>query len=48
MERASVRKYNYIVVGGGAANYPLSATLSSRYLVLVLERGGYPYGNLDI
>jgi choline dehydrogenase len=47
-ERAAARRYDYIVVGGGAAGCPLAATLSTRYSVLVLERGGSPYGNPDI
>ncbi|KAB2626012.1 (R)-mandelonitrile lyase 1-like [Pyrus ussuriensis x Pyrus communis] len=36
--------YDYIVVGGGTAGCPLAATLSSKYSVLVLERGkGFIY-----
>ncbi|XP_024518402.1 (R)-mandelonitrile lyase-like [Selaginella moellendorffii] len=38
-------KYDYIVVGGGTAGCAIAATLSQRYKVLVLERGGSPYGN---
>ncbi|TQD95567.1 hypothetical protein C1H46_018806 [Malus baccata] len=34
--------YDYIVVGGGTAGCPLAATLSSKYSVLVLERGSFP------
>ncbi|XP_039017866.1 (R)-mandelonitrile lyase-like [Hibiscus syriacus] len=37
--------YDYIVVGGGTAGCPLAATLSQTFRVLVLERGGVPYGN---
>ncbi|XP_024982882.1 protein HOTHEAD-like [Cynara cardunculus var. scolymus] len=40
--------YDYIVVGGGAAGIPLATTLSENYSVLLLERGGSPYGNPDI
>jgi choline dehydrogenase-like flavoprotein len=43
-ERAAARKYDYIVVGGGTAGCPLAATLSTKYSVLVVERGGSPYG----
>lgn len=40
--------YDYIVVGGGTAGCPLAATLSLKYKVLLLERGGSPYGNRNI
>ncbi|KAH7426828.1 hypothetical protein KP509_10G018600 [Ceratopteris richardii] len=40
--------FDYIIVGGGTAGCPLAATLSSKYRVLVLERGGVPYGNPNI
>ncbi|XP_039142628.1 protein HOTHEAD-like isoform X1 [Dioscorea cayenensis subsp. rotundata] len=40
--------YDYIVVGGGTAGCPLAATLSEKFRVLVLERGGSPYGNANI
>ncbi|KAK4349755.1 hypothetical protein RND71_029068 [Anisodus tanguticus] len=36
--------YDYIVVGGGTAGCPLAATLSEKYKILLLERGGVPYG----
>nr|AKH04267.1 putative oxidoreductase [Taxus baccata] len=45
---ASGRSYDYIIVGGGTAGCPLAATLSQHFSVLVLERGGSPYGNPDI
>lgn len=35
--------YDYIIVGGGTAGCPLAATLSTKYKVLVLERGGVPH-----
>ncbi|PWA47834.1 oxygen-dependent choline dehydrogenase, FAD/NAD(P)-binding domain protein [Artemisia annua] len=34
------QEYDYIIVGGGTAGCPLSATLSEKYSVLLLERGG--------
>lgn len=40
--------YDYIIVGGGAAGCPLAATLSQNYSVLLLERGGSPYGDPNI
>ncbi|XP_023000184.1 (R)-mandelonitrile lyase-like [Cucurbita maxima] len=40
--------YDYIIVGGGTTGCPLAATLSSHYRVLVLERGGVPYGNSNL
>lgn len=40
--------YDYIVVGGGTAGCPLAATLSKTYKVLLLERGGVPYGNQNL
>lgn len=40
--------YDYIIVGGGTAGCPLAATLSEKYNVLLLERGGAPYGNSNI
>ncbi|XP_057976747.1 protein HOTHEAD [Malania oleifera] len=44
----SVSFYDYIIVGGGTAGCPLAATLSQNYTVLLLERGGSPYGNPNI
>lgn len=40
--------YDYIIVGGGTAGCPLAATLSRNSSVLLLERGGSPYGNPNI
>ncbi|KAJ1689382.1 hypothetical protein LUZ63_013537 [Rhynchospora breviuscula] len=40
--------YDYIIVGGGTAGCPLAATLSQKYNVLLLERGGSPYGNRNV
>ncbi|TYH24884.1 hypothetical protein ES288_A03G125500v1 [Gossypium darwinii] len=37
--------FDYIVVGGGTAGCPLAATLSEKFSVLLIERGGSPYGN---
>ncbi|KAL9246762.1 hypothetical protein vseg_020256 [Gypsophila vaccaria] len=45
---APVSYYDYIVIGGGTAGCPLAATLSQNATVLVLERGGAPYGNPNI
>ncbi|KAK1438658.1 hypothetical protein QVD17_04467 [Tagetes erecta] len=43
-----VSYYDYIIIGGGTAGCPLAATLSQNSSVLLLERGGSPYGNRNI
>lgn len=40
--------YDYIIIGGGTTGCPLAATLSHGATVLVLERGGSPYSNMNI
>ncbi|XP_010242219.1 PREDICTED: protein HOTHEAD-like [Nelumbo nucifera] len=40
--------YDYIIVGGGTAGCPLAATLSQKYRVLLLERGGVPFANHNV
>ncbi|KAK9065349.1 hypothetical protein SSX86_016732 [Deinandra increscens subsp. villosa] len=47
-EAPKISYFDYIVIGGGAAGIPLATTLSSKYSVLLLERGGSPYGNHNI
>ncbi|XP_071693762.1 protein HOTHEAD-like [Rutidosis leptorrhynchoides] len=44
----TVSYYDYIIIGGGTAGCPLAATLSQKASVLLLERGGSPYGNTNI
>ncbi|XP_019455707.1 PREDICTED: (R)-mandelonitrile lyase-like [Lupinus angustifolius] len=39
------KAYDYIIVGGGTCGCPLAATLSRKFSVLLIERGGSPYGN---
>ncbi|WCJ26149.1 Glucose-methanol-choline (GMC) oxidoreductase family protein [Euphorbia peplus] len=43
-----VSYYDYIIIGGGTSGCPLAATLSQNARVLLLERGGSPYGNPNI
>nr|XP_009789768.1 PREDICTED: protein HOTHEAD-like isoform X1 [Nicotiana sylvestris] len=40
--------YDYIIVGGGTAGCPLAATLSQKFSVLLLERGGVPFANVNV
>lgn len=40
--------YDYIVVLGGTTGCPLAATLSQSYRVLLLERGGVPFGKSNL
>lgn len=47
-KNAAAKRYDYIVIGGGTAGCPLAATLSAKYSVLVIERGGSPYGVPEI
>ncbi|XP_050941318.1 (R)-mandelonitrile lyase 1-like [Cucumis melo] len=35
-------EYDYIIIGGGTAGCPLATTLSSKFSVLLLERGSDP------
>ncbi|KAF3962234.1 hypothetical protein ACB098_12G068800 [Castanea mollissima] len=44
----AITHYDYIIIGGGTSGCPLAATLSQNARVLVLERGGSPYGNPNI
>ncbi|KAL9463776.1 hypothetical protein AB3S75_001558 [Citrus x aurantiifolia] len=40
--------FDYIVVGGGTAGCPLAATLSQNFTVLLLERGGVPFSDVNV
>ncbi|CAO2828778.1 unnamed protein product [Amaranthus hypochondriacus] len=42
------KSFDYIIIGGGACGCPLAATLSEKFSVLVIERGGSPYGDPTI
>ncbi|XP_057798511.1 protein HOTHEAD-like [Salvia miltiorrhiza] len=44
----AINYYDYIIIGGGTAGCPLSATLSVAAKVLLLERGGLPYDNPNV
>ncbi|KAG9451334.1 hypothetical protein H6P81_011299 [Aristolochia fimbriata] len=41
----SGRSFDYIIVGGGTSGCPLAATLSEKFTVLLVERGGSSFGN---
>ncbi|XP_056164761.1 (R)-mandelonitrile lyase-like isoform X1 [Syzygium oleosum] len=43
LKEISGKSFNYIIVGGGTAGCPLAATLSEKFSVLLVERGGSPY-----
>uniref|UniRef100_A0A251TTG7 Putative long-chain-alcohol oxidase, FAD/NAD(P)-binding domain protein n=1 Tax=Helianthus annuus TaxID=4232 RepID=A0A251TTG7_HELAN len=43
-----VEEYDYIIVGGGTTGCPLAATLSEKFSVLLLERGGVATSDPDI
>ncbi|KAB2624544.1 protein HOTHEAD-like [Pyrus ussuriensis x Pyrus communis] len=45
VNEVSGKSFNYVVIGGGTAGCPLAATLSEKFSVLLVERGGSPYGN---
>ncbi|KAM0987195.1 hypothetical protein ACFX2A_011515 [Malus domestica] len=45
VNEVSGKSFDYIVIGGGTAGCPLAATLSEKFSVLLVERGGSPYGN---
>ncbi|CAL5188773.1 unnamed protein product [Lathyrus oleraceus] len=45
VEEVAGKSYDYIIVGGGTCGCPLAATLSHNFSVLLIERGGSPYGN---
>ncbi|XP_038707130.1 protein HOTHEAD-like [Tripterygium wilfordii] len=48
VRQVSGKSFDYIVVGGGTTGCSLAATLSERFSVLLVERGGSPYGNCFI
>ncbi|KAK2653282.1 hypothetical protein Ddye_013138 [Dipteronia dyeriana] len=45
---SSESAFDYIIVGGGTAGCPLAATLSQNFSVLLLERGGVPFNNVNV
>ncbi|OAY50018.1 protein HOTHEAD [Manihot esculenta] len=45
VNEVSGKSFDYIIVGGGTVGCSLAATLSEKFSVLVVERGGSPYGN---
>eukprot|EP01018_Ginkgo_biloba_P036818 Gb_11029 [translate_table: standard] len=48
LEVTEVLHYDYVIVGGETTGYQFAATLSQNFNVLLLERGGVPYGNNNI
>lgn len=40
--------FDYIIIGGGTAGCPLASTLSQKFNVLLLERGGVPFTNVNV
>ena len=44
-EEVASKSFDYIIVGGGSAGGALAATLCEKFSVLLVERGGSPYGN---
>ncbi|EXC19988.1 Protein HOTHEAD [Morus notabilis] len=45
VDEVSGKSFDYIIVGGGTAGCPLAATLSEKFSVLLVERGGSPFEN---
>ena len=45
VKEVASKSYDYIIMGGGTCGCPLTATLSEKFSVLLIERGGSPYGN---
>ncbi|KMT07047.1 hypothetical protein BVRB_6g153760 [Beta vulgaris subsp. vulgaris] len=48
VEEIEGKSFDYIIIGGGTSGCPLAATLSEKFSVLVIERGGSPYNNPTI
>ncbi|KAH1264593.1 Protein HOTHEAD [Glycine max] len=45
VKEVASKSYDYIIMGGGTCGCPLTATLSEKFSVLLIERGGSLYGN---